>query len=138
MANSIFLDTNGWLALLNSTEELHEQADRVWQRIIRTNQRIVLTDWIVAEAGNSLARFRQRHRLQIALDRILSNPRGELVFIDHDLLQRAFAIFAQHSDKSYGLVDCASFVVMRDRGITDAFTSDVHFEQAGFARLLTP
>jgi predicted nucleic acid-binding protein len=137
MANSIFLDTNGWLALLNSTEALHAEADRVWHEIIRGKQRIVLTDWIVAEAGNSLARFRQKDRLQIALDRILRTPRGELVFVDQELLQRAFDFFAQHSDKSWGLVDCASFVVMRDRGITDVFTSDIHFEQAGFTRLLS-
>ena len=31
---------------------------------------------------------------------------------------------------------CISFVVMNERGITDALTSDHHFEQAGFQILL--
>jgi predicted nucleic acid-binding protein len=31
------------------------------------------------------------------------------------------------------LVDCVSFTVMKDLGLTTAFAFDRHFEQAGFA-----
>ena len=31
---------------------------------------------------------------------------------------------------------CSSFIVMREHNISLAFTSDKHFEQAGFIRLL--
>jgi len=41
-------------------------------------------------------------------------------------------------DKDLSLVDCASFVVMQQRRITQALTTDHHFEQAGFVRLLKP
>ena len=43
---------------------------------------------------------------------------------------------AQRLDKDWSLTDCISFVVMRRRGLTDALTSDHHFEQAGFSILL--
>lgn len=36
----------------------------------------------------------------------------------------------------WSLVDCASFVLMEDRQITAALTSDHHFVQAGFRALL--
>jgi predicted nucleic acid-binding protein len=49
MAGSIFLDTNGWLALLNSADELHPAAREHWRQIVRDRRTIVLTDWIVAE-----------------------------------------------------------------------------------------
>ncbi|MFM5956954.1 MAG: PIN domain-containing protein, partial [Dolichospermum sp.] len=42
----------------------------------------------------------------------------------------------QREDKEWGLVDCISFIVMQDRGITDALTADTHFQQAGFRALL--
>jgi len=39
------------------------------------------------------------------------------------------------SDKEWGLVDCLSFVIMRERGITEALTPDRHFTRAGFKAL---
>ena len=34
------------------------------------------------------------------------------------------------------LTDCFSFVLMQRLGLTEALTSDLHFEQAGFKALL--
>ena len=39
-------------------------------------------------------------------------------------------------DKECGLTDCVSFVVMQERNLTQALTTDRHFGQAGFADLL--
>lgn len=39
-------------------------------------------------------------------------------------------------DKNYSLCDAVSFMVMGQRGMTDALTTDHHFEQEGFTRLL--
>jgi predicted nucleic acid-binding protein len=137
MAGSIFLDTNGWLALLNSADQLHASANERWSEVIYARREIVFTDWIVAEAGNGLARFPQKARLAASLDRIMRSSRRELVVVDEPLLQRALECFGGHQDKTWGLVDCASFIVMQDREITDAFTSDHDFEQAGFRCLLS-
>ena len=136
MPGEIFLDTNGWFALLNSEDTLHLDAGRVWSKINDANQSIVLTDWVIAETGNGLARGKRTNRFAEAVARMLDSPRAEVVFVGPDLLRRALAMYAQHSDKSWGLVDCTSFLVMQDRGITEAFTNDRHFEQAGLQRLL--
>jgi hypothetical protein len=34
------------------------------------------------------------------------------------------------------MTDCISFVVMQERGIVEALTTDHHFQQAGFRALL--
>jgi predicted nucleic acid-binding protein len=44
--------------------------------------------------------------------------------------------YSQRLDKEWGLTDCVSFIVMQDRKITEALTTDEHFEQAGFRALL--
>ena len=36
----------------------------------------------------------------------------------------------------WSLTDCISFIVMQERNISEALTTDRHFEQAGFIRLL--
>jgi len=41
------------------------------------------------------------------------------------------------SDKDWSLTDCASFVVMGERGLTHALSADRHFAQAGFVALLS-
>jgi len=45
-------------------------------------------------------------------------------------------IYKSYQDKSWSIVDCISFVVMRDMEIINALTFDRHFEQAGFHILL--
>ena len=39
-------------------------------------------------------------------------------------------------DKTYSLCDAISFVLMRRQGIQEALTTDRHFEQEGFRKLL--
>lgn len=136
MASSLLLDTSGWIALLHSGDSKHGEADRVWRRLIGRGYRVLLTDWIIAETGNGSARSHDRERFAEAVKATISDPRVELVDIDETLLNRALEFFGRHQDKSWGLVDCASFIVMQDRGITEAFTSDHDFEQAGFTCLL--
>lgn len=136
MRHSLFLDTNGWLALLNASEELHTEAMNSWLERIDAGHQIVLTEWIIAETGNGLARSKSKGYFLSVVQEMLEAPRVEVVAIDRDLLNRVLLRFVRYSDKSWGLVDCASFVVMEERGISEAFTSDLHFEQAGFKRLL--
>jgi predicted nucleic acid-binding protein len=60
----------------------------------------------------------------------------EIVHIDQSLDEKAWQLLASRLDKQWSLVDSASFVIMEDRGMTEALTTDHHFEQSGFVRLL--
>jgi len=135
-ANSVFLDSNGWIALLCNDDLLHTVAVPAWRKAVFARRPIVLTDWIIAETGNGLARTPQRGELRGALQDLLSSPQTRLVTISSVLRERAVLLYSDRPDKTWGLVDCASFVVMKDEGIADAFTTDRHFEQAGFNCLL--
>jgi hypothetical protein len=67
---------------------------------------------------------------------ILAETRTRLVYVTPELLERALILYGQRADETLGLVDCASFIVMQDAGIIEAFTNDDHFTQAGFRCLL--
>jgi len=45
-------------------------------------------------------------------------------------------LLQNRQDKTYSLCDAVSFLLMRERKITEALTTDIHFEQEGFIRLL--
>ena len=47
-----------------------------------------------------------------------------------------YHLYCQRNDKNWGIVDCISFIVMEERRITEALTTDIHFQQAGFRALL--
>jgi uncharacterized protein len=132
----LFLDANGWLALLSTDDALHSEAERCWRELVQHGRKIVLTDWVIAETGNGLARTRNRVGFPGAVRELLSSPFVEVVFVSPSLMERALTLYSNRRDKTWGLVDCASFLVMEDEGISDAFTTDTHFEQAGFQCLL--
>jgi len=48
----------------------------------------------------------------------------------------AWVLLKSRKDKFWSLVDATSFVVMQQLGIQESLTTDHHFEQAGFIRLL--
>lgn len=136
MRSSVFLDTNGWIALLNASEALHAEALDLWLDLANRGSRFILTDWVIAETGNGLARTRKKNQFAGVVRQMIEAPSVELIVVDRDLIVRALSMYVQYADKTWGLVDCASFIVMQERGITEAFTSDRDFEQAGFRSLL--
>jgi predicted nucleic acid-binding protein len=133
---TLFLDTHGWMALLNSREALHREANLKWQECGRARFSTVVTDWVIAETGNGLARSILRLEFVESVRRFSTSPNCRIVSVTESVRAKALELYAQRSDKSWGLVDCASFIVMSEMGITDAFTTDRHFEQAGFNCLL--
>jgi hypothetical protein len=58
------------------------------------------------------------------------------VSLTKDLRRRGFDLFRDSPDKSWGLIDCTSFVGMRNRGLRAVLTADGDFKQAGFRALL--
>ena len=132
----VFLDTSGWITLLNTSDPQHAHAWEVWRGIVTGARTVLLTDLVVAESGNGLARTRLRAKFVVAVELIHESRTTELVHTDPDRLREALALYAARQDKARGLVDCVSFRLMEQRGISDAFTTDRHFEQAGFRCLL--
>jgi predicted nucleic acid-binding protein len=98
--------------------------------------RLVTTQAILLEIGNALSKQRYRAAAIQLLESLHTDPSVEVVSLTDGLYRLAFSLFKQRKDKEWGLVDCISFIVMQDRGITDALTADAHFQQAGFRALL--
>jgi uncharacterized protein len=65
-----------------------------------------------------------------------TDPDIEIIPVDERLFERAFALYAARMDKERGLTDCISSVVMRERSLTNALTTDRDYQQAGFENVL--
>ncbi|WP_017655189.1 type II toxin-antitoxin system VapC family toxin [Fortiea contorta] len=129
----MLLDTSGLLCLHFSTEPLHTQACVEYQKAT-----ICLThSYIIAEyvALANARRFSRSSVLNFVVD-LLSSPDIETVWVDEPIHRAAIELLILRQDKTYSLCDAVSFILMRQRGVSQALTTDRHFEQEGFVRLL--
>jgi uncharacterized protein len=135
LMSKVFLDTSYAVALSARNDQNHERAAELAKQLRTSDTHFVTTRAILLEIGNALSQVRHRQAAVRLLTALENDPKVEIV-PSNDLYRRAFEIFRERVDKEWGLIDCMSFVVMSDQGLTDALTADKHFHQAGFHPLL--
>lgn len=138
--DEIFVDTAGWAVLFVRTEPQHTQASALLRQWKQQGRRLVTTNYVLVELTSLfISPLRVPRPTQFRyIDAIKTAPYVEVVHVDPALDAAAWALLKSRPDKEWSLVDAASFVVMQERGIIEALTTDHHFEQAGFMRLLKP
>lgn len=136
--NSLFVDTSGWASLFVSTQTYYPQADQCFRLALQQQKRIFTTNYVVAELVALLHSPLRIPRLRIfeIVDAIKIVPYVDVIHIDDVTDTLAWELCKSRLDKAWSLVDCTSFVVMQQLGIQEALTTDQHFEQASFIRLL--
>ncbi|MDM8004628.1 MAG: PIN domain-containing protein [Phycisphaerae bacterium] len=128
-----FGDTFLFLALLAEGDAAHKKAV---QAIADLKRDIYTTTWVLTEVADGIAGRDTRSAFVPLLQFLQSHPRVVIVPTTDDIFDRGVDLYGNRPDKDWSLTDCISFVVMQERGITEALTGDHHFEQAGFTALL--
>jgi len=118
---------------LNPQDGWHEPALSLSRR---RQGPLLTTVWILLEVGDALATGPNRRLFTRWLDSLLASAQLEIIPASNDWFFRGLALYRGRPDKEWSLTDCISFVVMSERSLTEALTSDHHFEQAGFTVLL--
>lgn len=134
--DALFVDTAYVYALISPRDQWHGKAVE-WRKKINSEKRLLLTtEFVLAEIADGLASVNYRQAALTAIRILQENPFVEIVPASAALFAQALALYEQRQDKSWGLTDCTSFVVMTENNINDALTTDEHFRQAGFNALL--
>ncbi len=131
----MLVDTSGFLCLLHKDEPEHHAAVTIYDAA-----RACLThNYILAEfVPLSQVRGLPREKSLTFSESILTDSAIEIIWVDAGLHHKAVELMQVRQDKTYSLCDAVSFVIMRERQITEALTTDKHFSQEGFIRLLLP
>jgi uncharacterized protein len=130
----LFLDTAFIQALLNPRDKYHRSAKQLFPRI-RAATEVWITEAIFAEVGNALSGVNRNGAVQF-IQQCYRTENIRVVSVDTELLIQALALYRSRPDKTWGLTDCISFVVMQQQNLIDAVTADRHFLQAGFRALM--
>ncbi len=129
----MFVDTSGWLCLYHKDEPEHREAVEFYQNaVVRITTSYVLTEFVPLAQVRGFPRIKNLEFSQ----RILDSAEIEIIWVDETLHRQAVALLRERADKTYSLCDAVSFVLMSERGIAESLTTDKHFRQEGFVRLL--
>jgi predicted nucleic acid-binding protein len=129
----MLLDSSGLLCYLDANEPEHDDA----VTLFNASAGKVTTSYVLAEFV-ALATARRLPR-KIVLDFVVvlsESPEVTVIYVNETLHRSAMTLLQKRPDKNWSLCDAVSFEVMRERKVIDALTTDHHFEQAGFRRLL--
>ena len=133
---TVFADACYFIGLLNPKDQRHEIAKDASKRLEKC--RIVTSEMVLAEVLNGLSRFgpQIREKAVQVTKTLLDNPNVDVVPQTGILFKDALEHYSSRKDKDWSLTDCASFLIMTGKNISEAVTNDHHFEQSEFIILM--
>ncbi|GIK56853.1 MAG: type II toxin-antitoxin system VapC family toxin [Chloroflexi bacterium] len=134
--SDVFVDTAAWLALLNSRDKYHKDANQMMAKLRQQKQKLITTDFVLLEVADALAAPDFRAQTIRFINSLRQTPFLTIVPVSKSLYEEAWQFYSKRPDKAWGLTDCSSFVIMQQEHITVAFTADHYFVQAGYQKLL--
>jgi predicted nucleic acid-binding protein len=129
----MLLDTSGLLCYFDAGDFRYPEA----VVLFKSAEKLLTHNYVLAEfIPLCQARGLNRRQTLSFISDLLENSLVEIVWVSETLHRAAHSLLQNRIDKTYSLCDAISFLLMRERGLTEALTTDHHFEQEGFRRLL--
>jgi uncharacterized protein len=136
VTRAFLADTSAWFAAIDPREERHQLCKEALRHLADDGLGVVTHNLVLAELHALLARTRGAATAALALDRAYADPSHRVVHVDADLQRAAVDRWLRvYRDVPFSLCDAVSFELMRQEGLRQAFTLDVHFALAGYEML---
>jgi predicted nucleic acid-binding protein len=132
----IFVDTAAFIALGNKQDNWHQQTVTISRQLTLAGYYFVTTEAVLLETCNAFSRACYKPLALKFVETARYSVRWQCISVDTALFENSLSLFQKMSDKDWSLVDCMSMTVANTHRINLIFTSDYHFEQAGFTILL--
>ncbi|TAK34646.1 MAG: PIN domain-containing protein [Chloroflexota bacterium] len=129
-----FIDSAGFLALVNRRDTCHEAAKQIWQKLTDQCSATFTTNFVIAEC-HALFLARLGHGAAVAFLRQMEQSTTTIVRVREADEDQARQLIYRYHDKDFSFTDATSFVVMERLRITYALTFDEHYTQYGLAVL---
>ena len=132
----VFIDSSAYIAINFTRDQFHKKAIETNMLLLDEDYEYVTTNYVVLESSTSLL-MKVGHEAAVRFyENVKKSEVIKIIHVSKTLEEQAFQLFKKYSDKEYSLTDCVSFVVMKEKKLTKAFTNDHHFEQMGFEILI--
>ena len=125
----ILLDTSAIYALADSADANHNRAVALFGQALENGEEFLVHNGILVEAA---ALLQHRLGLTAALRFLRDADSFQVHWTSAEDHRRALALLEERGRRGLSLVDCMSFVVMRQHEMQRALAFDSDFEQEGF------
>ena len=130
----VFVDTSAFYAMLDPADASHPVAAPRWHSLLdalRLDPTLAVThSGVLTESAALIQRRLGMAAVRGLLETLV--PSIEVVWIDAELHRLASTALLAAGKRQVSLVDWTSFIVMRERAITHAFSFDDDFQRQGF------
>ena len=127
---SVFVDTSAIYAALDADDDAHGRALEGWRELVTAKTPLITSKYVCVESAALLQARLGMDAVRAMFDDLLAVV--TVVLIDEVLHTQAVATLLDANRRRLSLVDCASFALMRQHGISSALAFDPHFEERGF------
>jgi predicted nucleic acid-binding protein len=132
----LFWDTSGWFSLVIPSETNHIEAKNIADELIKKKLPFFTSDLVIQETMTLLMARREAEKAKQFWSSFINSKIVRMERIEESRFQKSGEYFCKHIDQGYSFVDASSFVLMQEFKITTAVSTDKHFTQAGFKKLL--
>lgn len=135
----LFADANYWVAVLNPKDDLHNLAMSTSTMIAKCQ--IITSEFVLIEMMKLMLHENRGgvHLKKKAFETVQllrKDPNVQIVAATSILFQKACKVYLDFEDKEWDIIDCSSYIIMKEQEITEALTHDKHFKEMGFLTLL--
>jgi len=125
----IFLDTSAIYALADAADPNHERAKELFGEALEMGAEFLVHNYILVE---SAALRQSRLGLGPALRFLKESESFRIHWVTAQDHRRAVRLLEERGKRGLTLVDCLSFLVMREHRVRKALAFDPYFSQEGF------
>ena len=131
--NPLFADTSALYALVDADDQFHRAAANVFSRLSPEKDLLLCSSYVLVE---TLALLQTRLSVDaVAKWKVAFQSILDVVWVDTRLHEEALTALLAANQPAISLTDWTSFLIMREHGITTAFSFDPQFAQQGFQLL---
>lgn len=131
-----FVDTSAFYAVLDKSDVNHNKAAKIWRGLLARDVLLITTNYVIVECFALMQNRLGKNATRVFQDDIL--PLVSIQWVGENDHLLGVSAFLTASRRKLSLVDCVSFVIMRDLGLKDVFCFDKDFEKEGFSCLEPP
>jgi len=126
---TVFVDTSAFYAILDRDDSNHARARDTLVRLLGDSARLITHNYVLVETTALV-----QHRLGMAAVRTFHEgiaPLLEIEWVSEQRHRAGTEAMLTAARKKLSLVDCVSFLTMRELGVRTAFCFDGHFREQG-------